>query len=114
MNFLTGQVHRNGGPPLVTVADHVLQVADRFDGELDGEVEVGIRAENIRAEVEPFPGALQARIRVVEPLGSHLLITADVGEQPIKITAPADFPAHPNQELWLRFDPDKVRVFHPS
>jgi multiple sugar transport system ATP-binding protein len=114
MNFLTGQVHRNGGPPLVTVADHVLQVADRFDGELDGEVEVGIRAENIRAEVEPFPGALQARIRVVEPLGSHLLITADVGEQPIKITAPADFPAHPNQELWRRFDPDKVRMFHPS
>jgi multiple sugar transport system ATP-binding protein len=118
MNFLTGRVRRNGGPPSVTVADHVLPVADRFtaelDGELDGEVLVGIRAENIRAEVEPFPGALQARTRVVEPLGSHLLITADVGEQPIKITAPADFPAHPNRELWLRFDPAKVRMFRPS
>jgi hypothetical protein len=56
---------------------------------------VGIRAENIRTEVEPFPDALRARTRVVEPLGSHLLITADVGEQPIKVTAPADFPAHP-------------------
>ena len=53
---------------------------------------MGIRAENIRAEVEPFPDALQARTRVVEPLGSHLLITADVGEQP-EITAPSDFPA---------------------
>jgi multiple sugar transport system ATP-binding protein len=114
MNFLTGQVHRNGGPPSVTVADHVLLVADRFTAELDGEVLVGIRAENIHAEVEPFPDALQARTRVVEPLGSHLLITADVGEQPIKITAPADFPAHPNRELWLRFDPAKVRVFRPS
>jgi ABC-type sugar transport system ATPase subunit len=50
----------------------------------------------------------------VEPLGSHLLITADVGEQSIKITTPADFPAHPNRELWLRFDPAKVRVFRPS
>jgi multiple sugar transport system ATP-binding protein len=114
MNFLTGQVHRNGGPPSVTVADHVMQVADGFDSELDGEVLVGIRAENIRAEVEPFPDALQARTRVVEPLGSHLLITADVGEQPIKITAPSDFPAHPNRELWLRFDPAKVRMFRPS
>jgi multiple sugar transport system ATP-binding protein len=114
MNFLTGRVHRNGGRPTVTVADHILEVADRFDGERDGEVLVGIRAENIRTEVEPFPDALQARTRVIEPLGSHLLITADIGEQPIKITTPADFPAHPNRELWLRFDPDKVRVFHPS
>jgi multiple sugar transport system ATP-binding protein len=114
MNFLTGRVHRNGGPPSVTVADHVLPVADRFTAELDGEVLVGIRAENIHAEVEPFPDALQARTRVVEPLGSHLLITADVGEQPIKITAPADFPAHPNRELWLRIDPAKVRMFRPS
>jgi multiple sugar transport system ATP-binding protein len=114
MNFLTGRVHRNGGPASVTVADHVLQVAAELDGEPDGEVLVGIRAENIRAEVEPFPDALQARTRVVEPLGSHLLITADVGEQPIKITAPADFPAHPNRELWLRFDPAKVRMFRPS
>jgi multiple sugar transport system ATP-binding protein len=64
--------------------------------------------------VEPFPDALRARTRVVEPLGSHLLITADVGEQPIKVTAPADFPAHPNRELWLRFDPAKVRVFRPG
>src|SRR5918995_1849942 len=114
MNFLTGRVHRNGGPPSVTVADHVLQVAAELESEPDGEVLVGIRAENIRAEVEPFPDALQARTRVVEPLGSHLLITADVGEPPIKITAPADFPAHPNRELWLRFDPAKVRMFRPS
>jgi Peptidase family M23/MalK OB fold domain len=106
MNFLTGQVHRNGGRPSVTVADHALEVA----AALDGEVLVGIRAENIRTEVEPFPDALRARARVVEPLGSHLLITADVGEQPIKVTTPADFPAHPNRELWLRFDPAKVRV----
>jgi hypothetical protein len=24
------------------------------------------------------------------------------------------FPAHPNRELWLRFNPDKVRMFHQS
>jgi multiple sugar transport system ATP-binding protein len=114
MNFLTGQVHRNGGRPSVTVADHTLEVADPPDGERDGEVLVGIRAENIRAELEPFPDALRARTRVVEPLGSHVLITADVDEQPIKVTAPADFPVHPNRELWLHFDPAKVRMFRPS
>jgi multiple sugar transport system ATP-binding protein len=114
MNFLAGKLHQGGGRPSVTIADHTLEIADAPDGEHDGEVLVGIRAENIRTEVEPFPEALQARTRVVEPLGSHLLITADVGEQPIKITAPADFPALPNRELWLRFDPAKVRVFRPG
>jgi ABC-type sugar transport system ATPase subunit len=79
------------------------------DGGRDGEVLVGIRT-----EVEPFPDALQARARVVEPLGSHLLITADIGEQSIKITAPAGFPAHPNRGLWPRFDPAKVRVSPPG
>jgi multiple sugar transport system ATP-binding protein len=114
MNFLTGQVHGNGGRPTVTVAGHALEVAGPPDGEGDGEVLVGIRAENIRIELEPFPDALRARTRVVEPLGSHLLITADIGEQSIKVSAPADFPAHPNRALWLGFDPGKVRVFRPS
>jgi hypothetical protein len=45
---------------------------------------------------------------------SPTLITADIGEQPIKISAPADFPAHPNRALWLGFDPAKVRVFRPG
>ena len=40
-----------------------------------------------------------------------MVAPADIGEQSIKITAPADFPAHPNRELWLRFDLEKVRVF---
>jgi multiple sugar transport system ATP-binding protein len=114
MNFLTGQVHGNGGRPTVTVAGHALEVAGPPDGEGDGEVLVGIRAENIRIELEPFPDALRARTRVVEPLGSHLLITADIGEQSIKVSAPADFPAHPNRALWLGFDPGKVRVFRPG
>jgi ABC-type sugar transport system ATPase subunit len=114
MNFLTGRVHRNGGRPSVRIAGHTMEVAEAPDGGQDGEVLVGIRAENIQTAVEPFPDALEARARVVEPLGSHLLITADVGEQAIKVTAPADFPAHPNRELWLRFDPAKVRVFRPS
>jgi len=114
MNFLTGQVHRNGGRPRVTVAGHALEVAGPSDGGGDGEVLVGIRAENIRIELEPFPDALRARTRVVEPLGSHLLITADIGEQSIKVSAPADFPAHPNRALWLGFDPGKVRVFRPG
>ena len=77
----------------------------------DGEVLVGIRAENIQAAVEPFEEAVQASTQVVEPLGSHLLVTAAIGEQGLKVVTPADFPAHPNRDLWLRFDAAKLRLF---
>src|SRR6266540_3460765 len=54
-----------------------------------GETLVGIRAENIMPATEPSPGALPARTQVVEPLGSHLLLTASIGEQVLKVVAPA-------------------------
>jgi ABC-type sugar transport system ATPase subunit len=47
----------------------------------DGEVLVGIRAENIQAATEPFEDAVRASTQVVEPLGSHLLVTVSTGEQ---------------------------------
>src|SRR6266540_2525138 len=77
----------------------------------DGEVLVGIRAENIQAATEPFQDAVRASTQVVEPLGSHLLVTAAIGEQGLKVVTPADFPAHPNRDLWLRFDAAKLRLF---
>jgi multiple sugar transport system ATP-binding protein len=76
-----------------------------------GETLVGIRAENIVPATEPSPGALPARTQVVEPLGSHLLLTASIGEQVLKVVAPVDFPAHPNRDLWLRLEPAKLRLF---
>jgi multiple sugar transport system ATP-binding protein len=48
---------------------------------------------------------------VVEPLGSHLLLTASIGEQLVKVVTPVDFPAHPNRDLWLRLEPAKLRLF---
>jgi ABC-type sugar transport system ATPase subunit len=79
-----------------------------------GETLVGIRAENIVPATEPSPGALPARTQVVEPLGSHLLPTAQIGELLLKVVAPVDFPAHPNRGLWLRLEPAKLRLSEPD
>jgi multiple sugar transport system ATP-binding protein len=115
MNFLTAQVRRNGhADAVLAIADHAVTVpVERLpvDG---GDVLVGIRAENIEAGVEPFEGAVRASTQVVEPLGSHLLVTVSVGEQGLKVVTPADFPARPDRDLWLRFDAAKLRLFPPG
>jgi hypothetical protein len=51
---------------------------------------------------------------VVEPLGSHLLITASVGDQLLKVVTRADFDARPGQRLRLQPEMDKVRWLRTS
>jgi multiple sugar transport system ATP-binding protein len=111
MNFLSGRVRRNGNGAALAIADHTVVVPAEGLPAGDGEVLVGIRAENIQAATEPFEDAVRALTQVVEPLGSHLLVTASIGEQGLKVVTPVDFPAQPNRDLWLRFDPAKLRLF---
>jgi len=110
MNFLAGQLGGNGRPEL-RIGEHAIELPDGSAPAASGETLVGIRAENIVPATEPSPGALPARTQVVEPLGSHLLLTAAIGEQLLKVVAPVDFPAQPNRDLWLRLEPAKLRLF---
>ena len=85
---------------------------------------VGIRAENIRATIDSAPtsgeakggdsAALVAETLVVEPLGSHLLVTATIEGQQIKVITRTDFETTPGQRIWLRPEPDKLRWLRPS
>jgi multiple sugar transport system ATP-binding protein len=73
---------------------------------------VGIRAENIQpSATAPRNGAhlLKADTLVVEPLGSHLLVTATVEGQLIKVVTRTDFPASPGSPIWLEPEADKLR-----
>jgi multiple sugar transport system ATP-binding protein len=113
MNFLSATLHGGNGHRELRIADNTMELpTGRLPSSPDGgDTLVGIRAENIQPATEPTPGALRARTQVVEPLGSHLLVTASIGAQQLKVVAPIDFPAHPDRELWLRLDPDKLRLF---
>jgi multiple sugar transport system ATP-binding protein len=110
MNFLAGRLGGNGRPEL-RIGEHAIELPAGAAPAASGETLVGIRAENIVPATEPLPGAVPARTQVVEPLGSHLLLTAAIGEQLLKVVAPVDFPAQPNRDLWLRLEPAKLRLF---
>jgi multiple sugar transport system ATP-binding protein len=98
MNFLKARA-RNG-----------TAVGDAFEVPgppgMDGkEMLLGIRPENIKIGEGPFRG----RVLVVEPLGSHALLTVMVGNESIKVVAPADTTLRADEELRLAPEPHKVR-----
>jgi multiple sugar transport system ATP-binding protein len=69
----------------------------------------GMHADGAQAAGMEPTGTLAAETLVVEPLGSHLLVTALVEGQPLKVVTRTDFPAAPGRPLWLEPEADKVR-----
>ena len=57
---------------------------------------------------------MRAETVVVEPLGSHLLVTATVEGQLIKVVTRTDFPVRPGMPIWLEPEPDKLRWLRAS
>ncbi|GAC1313923.1 MAG: ABC transporter ATP-binding protein [Chloroflexota bacterium] len=109
MNFLRGSASRENGQARVAIGGQALTApADVADVD---DVLIGIRAEYLQASIEQpaAPGALRADTVVVEPLGSHLLLTADVEGQTLKVVTRTDFPVRAGQTIWLVPEPDKVR-----
>jgi multiple sugar transport system ATP-binding protein len=114
MNFLRGVARSENGRSVVTIGSQTL-AAPPAVAQAD-DVLIGIRAENIQASAAAgAPGAaLQAETVVVEPLGSHLLITATVEGQVLKIVTRTDFATRPGESIWLQPEVDKLRWLRAS
>lgn len=112
MNFLHGRI----------VGDMVFAGGGRFQPPsgvgaalADGQaVRLGIRAENIEPLLAAADGALAGQTLVVEPLGSHNLLTIQIGDERIKVNAHADATYQPGQPIWLCLSSDKIRWMDPA
>ena len=75
---------------------------------IDGEAHVGIRPEHAELSAEPLDGGWPARRIVEEPLGSRVLITAQVGEEQARVLAePGSWP----EALWMRWPREHLHWF---
>jgi multiple sugar transport system ATP-binding protein len=109
MNFLDAEVHVNGGPPTVRLNGGSFVLAGSADGLAGRQLTLGIRAEAIVVEMEPRDGLVRAEVVVVEPLGSHNLLTVRMGGDLLKVSTPPDvFPAA-DSDVWLALDPARIR-----
>ena len=114
MNFLPVTVEVADGQPLARVGAHGFPVPEDMRGLAGRPLLAGIRGENVVATAGRAPGAVPGRVRVVEPLGSHVLVTVTVEGTEFKVLAQSDFAAAEDAELWLRPAPAKVRWFDPG
>jgi multiple sugar transport system ATP-binding protein len=114
MNFLRAEperrddrlVARIGSAGELTVDEPPRALSER----IGRPVVLGIRAENIDVvESGPSNGLLRGRALVVEPLGSHNLVTIDVDGQLVKATTRPDVSIGRDVDLGLRIDSSRIR-----
>ena len=111
MNFLPVNVARRDGNRVAMLADAGEVPLSRQDamGDRGGPALLGIRAENVEIVGPDGPGSLRARVLVVEPLGSHNLVTLAVGAEQLKATTRPDKRLERDQAVGVRIDPDRIR-----
>lgn len=112
-----------GSPPMNLIAAEVrsgvLHVGDAAVTAVstpEGPVTVGVRPEHLQLHHRYAEGLLSARVDFVEPLGSHVLVTAlveskDVGTARVIVHAPAgtDLPA--GSRIGLELPPERTYFF---
>ncbi len=114
MNFLPVTIEVSDGQPRARVGGHAFPAPEGLRGLAGRSLLAGLRGEDVAPSAGQVPGAVPAQVRVVEPLGSHVLVTVTIKGAEFKVVAPAGFTAAEDSELWLRPAPDKVRWFDPD
>jgi sn-glycerol 3-phosphate transport system ATP-binding protein len=107
-----------GSPPMNlmpgVVRAGVLQIGDSVLAavhEPDGPVTVGVRPEHLRLHTSGADGMIAAVVDFVEPLGSHVLVTALVGETRVIVQAPADVALDAGARIGLEAPPERTYFF---
>ena len=109
MNFLECTVE--GNVAQVNGASIVLDEETAAKGrKAKGKLELGIRPMYLEVHSEALDGMVQARVRVIEDLGSYKIVTLTLAGKTLRATLPADKPV-PEGEAWLAFPPQRTRLF---
>jgi multiple sugar transport system ATP-binding protein len=115
MNFLAAQISKDGREPVVNLSGGSFPLTDNGATALAGrKLVLGIRAEAIVVEAAPGEGLVQASVIVVEPLGSHNLLTVKTGEDILKVSTPPHLFPEPDSSVWLRLQPHRIRWMDPD
>ena len=113
MNFLEAEIATDGGEPRVQLGEGSFAVPE-VAAPRPGRVILGIRAEAIAVEGAPSDSTIRATVVVVEPLGSHNLLTVRIAEDLLKVSTRPDIFPEPNSDVWLRLEPARIRWMDPE
>jgi multiple sugar transport system ATP-binding protein len=111
MNFLEAKVtsNGNGSGALVEVSGGSFEFPSDVSALTGHNLLLGIRAEAIGVETAGADGLVRAKVIVLEPLGSHNLLTVRCGEDVLKVSVHANLFPQPDSDVWLRLEPARIR-----
>jgi multiple sugar transport system ATP-binding protein len=117
MNFLQARIERRDGGAVAVLdgaGEVVIADGDAAADHHGEQLTLGIRAENIDLATDLARSGLRGRVMVVEPLGSHNLVTLRIGEGQIKATTRPDTRLQADQEVSLLIDARHIRWLDPQ
>jgi multiple sugar transport system ATP-binding protein len=109
MNFLEAEVATSGTTPTVVVSGGSFALPGDTAALAGHDLLLGIRAESIGVETEPAEGLVRSTVIVLEPLGSHNLVTVRCGEDTLKVAVSPELFPQPESDVWLRLEPARIR-----
>jgi len=109
MNFLEAQVSSDGTTSTVEVSGGSFTFESDAAALAGHNLLLGIRAEAIGVETAAADGLVRAKVVVLEPLGSHNLLTVRCGEDTLKVSISAELFPLVDADVWLRLEPARIR-----
>jgi ABC-type sugar transport system ATPase subunit len=79
--------------------------------EIGGKVTFGLRPEHFRIAPPGTSGGIAGRVHFLEPVGSDLYLTVEVGGTTVQVRTDPDAQLQPGENVVLAFDPWRVHVF---
>ncbi len=109
MNFLEGEVRREGGSAWLVTADGVRLPAPAVPVAPGRRAILGIRPEHF--ELAPEGEGVAASVIVVEPTGAETHLYGELGATRFCAVFHTRLKARPGERLWLRTDAERLHLF---
>ena len=72
---------------------------------------LGVRPEDVAVRPDPSRDAIQAKMEIAEPLGSHTLYYFSLGGHPVVARTRPDVSLKAGETVHLQFHPQQLHIF---
>lgn len=118
MNLIPGSLQSDAGGWTfrsqnidVQLSPATISPAASDEGQPGADVRFGLRPEHFRIAPPGTDGGIAGRVQFLEPVGSDLYLTVEIGDTSVQVRTDPDSPLQPGENLTLLFDPWRVHVF---
>ncbi len=111
MNLIPGALVPDDGGWRFRGTDIDVPLSLELEAAGGGDVRLGVRPEHFRVAPDGDDGGIRGRVKFLEPVGSDLYLTVEIGGTNVQVRTDPDSPLQPDDNVSFLFDPWRVHVF---